>query len=143
MAFVPTTRAEVRAWLQQFHGVNDGLDPTKLPAIYAKDAKVQFGNKPLLEGLDALGDFMGTQWAGLDSMLHEVGDYNMIGNTIYQPCHITWVVKNDPEKEKVKVPAFAAIHLVVEGEEKGLIQSAEYYMDGSPLTAAFQRASSQ
>ncbi|KAI8623395.1 hypothetical protein F5Y19DRAFT_481760 [Xylariaceae sp. FL1651] len=34
MAFVPTTRAE-------FHGVNDALDPTMLPMIYTKDAKLK------------------------------------------------------------------------------------------------------
>lgn len=66
---------------------------------------------------------------------------DLVDNKIYQPCHITWRVKNDPEKESIVVPAFAVVHLVTAGEEKGLVGSAEYYMDGSPLAAALQRSS--
>lgn len=60
--------------------------------------------------------------------------------TIYQSCRISWVVKNDPDKEVVVVPAMAVIHLVTSGDEKGLVQAAEYYMDPTGLIAAFSRA---
>jgi hypothetical protein len=59
---------------------------------------------------------------------------------IYQSCHISWRVKNDPQKEKVAIPGMAVIHLVTSGEEKGLIAAAEFYMDPAPLLAALARA---
>lgn len=65
----------------------------------------------------------------------------MVENRIYQPCHITWQVKNDPEKETIKVPAAAILHVELSGERKGLISRAAFYMDGSPLMAALQRSS--
>ncbi|KAI1449126.1 hypothetical protein F5Y02DRAFT_414387 [Annulohypoxylon stygium] len=141
MAFFPTTRSEVQAWLKRFHSVNDSLDVSRIGEIYAKDAQLQFGNLPLIEGLDGLRDFFGRSWKTMESMLHEIDNFDIIENRIYQSCHITWQVKNDPEKEKVKVPAFAVIHLVESGEDKGLIKHAEYYMDGSPLVAVYQRLS--
>ncbi|KAI1101022.1 hypothetical protein F4804DRAFT_317269 [Jackrogersella minutella] len=141
MAFVPTTRPEVKAWLQRFHAANDSLDTSRLANIYTKDAKVQFGNMPLVEGLDALRNFFGASWAKLETMHHEAESFDMVDNKIYQPCHITWRVKNDPEKEKVVVPACAVIHLVTSGEDKGLICHAAYYMDGASLAAALQRSS--
>ncbi|KAI0886244.1 uncharacterized protein GGS22DRAFT_187482 [Annulohypoxylon maeteangense] len=141
MAFFPTTQSEVQAWLQRFHSVNDSLDTSKIADIYAKDAKVQFGNMPVIEGLDGLRNFFGRSWVTLESMHHEIESFDMIENRIYQSCHITWQVKNDPEKEKVVVPAMAVIHLVKSGEEKGLINRAAYYMDGSPLKAVYQRLS--
>ncbi|KAI0385018.1 hypothetical protein F5Y04DRAFT_203674 [Hypomontagnella monticulosa] len=141
MAFVPTTRPEVRAWLERFHSVNDSLDSSRLGEIYTGDAKVQFGNMPLIEGLDRLRDNFSGNWARLEMMHHEIESFDMIENRIYQPCHITWKVKNDPEKETIKVPAVAVLHLELSGEEKGLIRRAAYYMDGSPLVAALQRSS--
>lgn len=59
---------------------------------------------------------------------------------IYQSCRIRFQAKNDPEKERVDVPAMAVLHLVTSGEETGLIRQAEYYLDASPLVTAFSRA---
>ncbi|KAI2620517.1 hypothetical protein GGR54DRAFT_601389 [Hypoxylon sp. NC1633] len=141
MAFVPTTKLEVQAWLQRFHAASDSLDVSKLSTIYANDAKVQFGNLPLIEGLDALRDFFCVTWARLEMMHHEIDSFDMVDNRIYQPCHITWKVKNDPEKEEIVVPAVAIIDIVTSGEEKGLISYGAFYMDGTPLMAALQRSS--
>lgn len=58
---------------------------------------------------------------------------------IYQSCHITWKVKNDPERETIEVPAMAVLHLVTSGAEKGLIREAQYYLDPAPLVSAFSR----
>ncbi|KAL7621557.1 hypothetical protein AAE478_008882 [Parahypoxylon ruwenzoriense] len=140
MAFVPTTKQEVQEWLLRFHAANDSLDVNRLATIYTKDASVRFGNMPLLVGLDALRNFFLATWPKLETMHHEIESFDMLENRIYQPCHITWTVKNDPEKETIVVPAFAAIHLVTSGEEKGLVKSAAYYMDGSPLMTALQRS---
>ncbi|KAI5860720.1 hypothetical protein GGS23DRAFT_222630 [Durotheca rogersii] len=141
MAFVPTTRSEVEAWLLRFHASNDSLDVNKLPNIYAKNAEVQFGNMPILVGHDALRNFFSAIWPKLETMHHAIESYDMIEDRIYSPCRITWAIKDDPEKEIVSVPAFAAIHLVTSGEEKGLIRRAAFYMDGAPLAAALQRSS--
>ncbi|KAI1760936.1 ribosomal protein S5 domain 2-type protein [Hypoxylon sp. FL1150] len=141
MAFVPTTQSEVQAWLQRFHAANDSLDPSRLGSTYAKDAKVQFGNMPVIEGLDGMRNFFSATWARLETMHHEPEGFDLVDNKIYQPCHITWQVKNDPEKEQIVVPAFAFISLVTSGEERGLISRAAFYMDGAPLMAALQRAS--
>ncbi|OTB04678.1 hypothetical protein M426DRAFT_150312 [Hypoxylon sp. CI-4A] len=142
MASLPLTRTEAQTWLQKFHSINDSLDLSKLGDIYTKDAKVQFGNMPLVEGLDALHDFFSAVWAKLETMHHEIESFDIISNKIYQPCHITWHVKNDPEQEKIVIPAFAYIRLVTSGEEKGLASHAAYYMDGAPLRAALERSSS-
>ncbi|KAI6082666.1 hypothetical protein F4821DRAFT_263703 [Hypoxylon rubiginosum] len=141
MAFVPTTQSEVQAWLERFHAANDSLDPSRLASIYTKDAKVQFGNMPVIEGLDAMRSFFSATWAKLEMMHHEPESFDLVDNKIYQPCHITWQVKNDPEKEKIIVPAFALIYLVTSGDDKGLISRAAFYMDGAPLMAALQRSS--
>ncbi|KAI2778094.1 hypothetical protein F4815DRAFT_478726 [Daldinia loculata] len=140
MAFVPTTQSEIREWLLRFHESNDSLDVSRLSDIYTEDAKVQFGNMPLLDGLDGLRKFFEGTWARLEMMHHEIDSFDMIDNKIYQPCHITWKVKNDPEKETIVVPAFAFIYLETSGENRGRVKQAAYYMDGAPLTAALQRS---
>ncbi|KAI1778981.1 hypothetical protein F4818DRAFT_437782 [Hypoxylon cercidicola] len=141
MAFVPKTRSEAQAWLQRFHAVNDSLEVSGLASIYARDANMQFGNMPLVEGLDAIRNFLGATWARLEMMHHETESFDLVENKIYQPCHITWRVKNDPEKEKITVPAFAFIYLVTSGVDAGLVSRASFYMDGAPLVAAIQRSS--
>ncbi|KAI1472550.1 uncharacterized protein F4812DRAFT_409368 [Daldinia caldariorum] len=140
MAFVPTTNSEIREWLLRFHASNDSLDVSRLEDIYTKDAKVQFGNMPLFEGLDELRSFFKGTWARLEMMHHKIESFDMVDNKIYQPCHITWKVKNDPEKETIVVPAFAFVHLETSGENRGLVKQAAYYMDGAPLMAALQRS---
>ncbi|KAI5921154.1 hypothetical protein F4810DRAFT_376977 [Camillea tinctor] len=142
MAFVPKDRSEVEPWLTRFYNVSDNLDVAGLSTIYTEDAKVQFGNMPLMDGLDALRSFFVPTWGKLEMMHHGIGDYELVGDKIYHPCSITWKVKADPEKETIVVPAFAVFHLVTEGESKGLTSSAEFYMDSSPLMAAIQRSSS-
>ncbi|KAI0850755.1 hypothetical protein F5Y00DRAFT_231977 [Daldinia vernicosa] len=141
MAFVPTTQSEIREWLLRFHESNDSLDVSRLSDIYTEDAKVQFGNMPLFDGLDGLRKFLGGTWAGLEMMHHEIESFDMVDNKIYQPCHITWKVKNDPEKETIVVPAFAFVCLETSGENRGRVKQAAYYMDGAPLMAALQRSS--
>ncbi|KAI2463302.1 hypothetical protein F4781DRAFT_417039 [Annulohypoxylon bovei var. microspora] len=140
MAFFPTTQSETQAWLQRFHAANDSLDTSRLADIYSKNTKVQFGNMPLMEGLDELRNFLSGSWANLEMMHHDIENFDMVENRIYQSCHVTWQVKNDPEKEKVVVPAMAVIHLVKSGHEKGLIDRAAFYLDGAPLMAAYQRS---
>ncbi|KAI1343366.1 hypothetical protein F5Y15DRAFT_232068 [Xylariaceae sp. FL0016] len=142
MAFVPTTRPEIRAWLQRFHDVSDSLDADQLETIYVKDARVQFSNHRVMIGVDSLRGFFLAIWPSLDTMKHTPDGFDMVNDTIYQPCHIAWQVKGDPEKERIVIPAFAVFHLVMNGEDQGLIKSAEFYMDTSPLMAAIQRASS-
>ncbi|KAI1638057.1 hypothetical protein F4809DRAFT_279420 [Biscogniauxia mediterranea] len=141
MAFVPKNRAEVEPWLSRFYDVSDKLDATRISTVYTEDAKVQFSNMPLMEGLDALRSFFVSTWDKLEMMHHGIGDFDLVGDKIYHPCNITWKVKGDPEKETIVVPAFAVFHLVTEGENKGLVSSAEFYMDCSPLMAAIQRSS--
>lgn len=58
-----------------------------------------------------------------------------VGNKIYQSCFITYVVKNDPEERKMKIPAFGKIFLVEEGEEKGKIARFEVFLDPSEIFA--------
>ncbi|KAI1658693.1 hypothetical protein F4813DRAFT_355993 [Daldinia decipiens] len=141
MAFVPTTQSEIREWLLRFHESNDSLDVSRLSDIYTEDAKVQFGNMPLFNGLDGLRKFLKGTWAGLEMMHHEIDSFDMIDNKIYQPCHITWKVKNDPVRETIVVPAFAFICLETSGENRGRVKQAAYYMDNAPLMAALQRSS--
>ncbi|KAI1501621.1 hypothetical protein F5X99DRAFT_193803 [Biscogniauxia marginata] len=142
MTFVPKTRSEVQLWLSRFYDVCDSLDADRLPTIYTQYAKVQFGNLPVMDGLDALRNFFVPTWNKLEMMHHETGNFDLVDDKIYQPCYITWKVKNDPEKETVIIPGFAVFHLVMEGDDKDLISSAEFYMDSSPLMTAIQRSSS-
>ncbi|KAI0113896.1 hypothetical protein F4776DRAFT_667059 [Hypoxylon sp. NC0597] len=137
----PIDRHHKSSYTVKFQAANDSLDTSRLADIYAKDATVQFGNMPLIHGLDELRNFFSGTWTKLEMMHHEIESFDMVDNKIYQSCHITWQVKNDPENEKVTVPAFAFLHLVTSGEEKGLVDRAAYYMDGAPLIAAFQRSS--
>ncbi|KAI8962652.1 hypothetical protein F5Y11DRAFT_322303 [Daldinia sp. FL1419] len=141
MAFVPTTSTEIRKWLLRFHATNDSLDASRLGEIYTQDAKIQFGNMPIFNGLDELRNFFKGVWVKLEMMHHEIESFDMVGDKIYQPCHITWKVKNDPEKETITVPACAIVCLETSGENKGLVKKAEYYMDSAPLMAALQRSS--
>ncbi|KAI1137445.1 hypothetical protein F5Y05DRAFT_387238 [Hypoxylon sp. FL0543] len=140
MAFVPTTQSEVRAWLERSFAAHDSLDASKLADIYAKDAIVQFGNMPLMNGTDELLKFYSGIWDQLEMMHHELESFDMVENRIYQSCHITWQVKNDPQNEKITVPGFGFYHLVTSGEEKGKVSRASYYMDGAPLMAALERS---
>lgn len=141
MAFLPTTRPQVELWLQRFHEAADSLDVDMLPAVYTRDAKVQFGNMPVMEGIDGFRPFFEAIWPRLARMKHNTDTFDMVGNDkIYMACHITWEVKYDPEEEKINVPAFGVFHLVGEGSEKGLVRAAEFYMDSSPLTEALKRA---
>ena len=59
----------------QFHASNDSLDVSRLEDIYTKDAKVQFGNMPLFDGLDGLRNFFEGIWARLEMMHHEIESF--------------------------------------------------------------------
>lgn len=59
----------------QFHEANDSLDVTKLPSIYAKDARIQFGNSPAILGLDAAKTHFESHWSGLEMMHHEIHEF--------------------------------------------------------------------
>ncbi|ORY67626.1 uncharacterized protein BCR38DRAFT_427742 [Pseudomassariella vexata] len=129
----------VRVW---FHDVGDSLDISRLSSLYAEDVEFQFGNLPVGRGLEAAKGLFEPQWAKFETMHHEIKDFDLVGgDKIYQACEISWTVKDDPEKETVKIPAMAVFHLVTSGEERGLIKVFRAYLNTSPLEAAVARAS--
>ncbi|EFX03228.1 hypothetical protein CMQ_3157 [Grosmannia clavigera kw1407] len=145
MAFVPTNKEELERWLHRFHSVNDALDTTRLHEVYAKDITLQYGNRPPVHGLNNLIAFFEPTYKMLDSMHHKIAYFDLVGDgsRFYQPCHITYRVKNDPEKEAIKIPAIGVWHLETAGEDVGKAKQFEVYLDPSPVTAAVARATGQ
>lgn len=64
-----------------------------------------------------------------------------IGNKIYLSCFITYVAKNDPEEKKIKIPAFGKFFMIEEGENKGMIERFEVFLDPSELFAKIMELS--
>lgn len=67
----------------------------------------------------------------------------MAENRILQSCTVRYVLKgDDPEKDKVEIPAFSVTHMTREdGKLKG--KAAEIYVDSSPVFARLQAKAEQ
>ena len=58
----------------------------------------------------------------------------MAGDKIYLITRIEYVVKNDPTKEVIDLPAVAVFYLKPAGDaEENMISKFEAYIDGSPI----------
>ncbi|KXJ94089.1 ribosomal protein S5 domain 2-type protein [Microdochium bolleyi] len=138
-AFVPASRDELYSWLTRFNEVVDSLDSTRLGSIFAKQVRVQFAEVPILEGLDAAQAYFRTLWSSLESMEHEIDAYDMAGDRIYMPCHITWRLQGDDEHEEITVRALSILRISTEGPESGLVYDARFYLDAAPLMSGLNR----
>lgn len=64
---------------------------------------------------------------------------DLVGNKIYESCLLTYIVANDPEEKKIKIPAFGKIFLVEEGQdEAGKMERFEVYLDPSEVFKRIQ-----
>jgi hypothetical protein len=61
---------------------------------------------------------------------------DVINNRIYLRCFITYVVKNDPENKKIRIPVVGVFLLVPESRNgEAVIESFEAYLDASGVFA--------
>lgn len=64
---------------------------------------------------------------------------DMTENRIYQPCHITWRLHGDDEREEITVRALSILRITTDGPETGLVYDARFYLDAAPLMSALSR----
>lgn len=64
---------------------------------------------------------------------------DMTENRIYQPCHITWRLHGDDEREEITVRALSIFRITTDGPETGLVYDARFYLDAAPLMSALSR----
>jgi hypothetical protein len=58
----------------------------------------------------------------------------VVGNTLYQPVRVTYIICNDPEQMEITIPAFAMLERVPESEEEaGKVRRANIYLDPAPV----------
>lgn len=55
------------------------------------------------------------------------------------PCHITWRLQGDDEREEVTVRALSILRISTDGPESGLVYDARFYLDAAPLMSALNR----
>ncbi|KAG0648334.1 Phosphoserine aminotransferase [Hyphodiscus hymeniophilus] len=161
MALQTKSRDEVNAWLHAFHHAADSLTTTTLPKFYTEDATLNFANNEPLVGLSNIiyvstllysfihsdlkhiftrvhKQFFNVAFPQLESMKHDVIDFDVVKDKIYMSCTITYVVKNDPKQEKFRIPAFGVFHLVPVSEQLGqkgeaLLRRFDVYLDAQSV----------
>ncbi|KAH6689626.1 hypothetical protein F5X68DRAFT_254047 [Plectosphaerella plurivora] len=137
MASVPTTREEARAWLAKLHGIHDSLEAQQIDSMYAQDATLQFGNAPLVKGLDAIKAHFGGSYVVTASMEHQLKEYEIVGNRIWHTVEITIRVKGDATNEDIMFRAAAFSTILTEGPDAGKMDRYEIYADHSDLAKKF------
>ncbi|KAM3073398.1 hypothetical protein ACMFMG_004702 [Clarireedia jacksonii] len=126
-------------WLNQLHKSSDSLTTNDLSKFYSKDAVLRYGNDEEVKGVENITKFFHAVFPLLKLMKHELVEMDCVGNKIYESCFITYIVANDPEEKKIKIPAFGKIFLVEEGdEEAGKIERFEVFLDASEVFRRIQ-----
>ncbi|KAK1996519.1 hypothetical protein LX36DRAFT_111099 [Colletotrichum falcatum] len=136
MASIPDTPAEVLAWLQRFHDINDSLQVTDFDKVYAETAQLTFANHPAAKGLDAIRQALLPSFTRLAYMKHvtrRATAPDKVGDTIWFAVDITYRVKNDPENEEITIPAAALATLCTDGKDAGKIQRFDVFVDNAPV----------
>ena len=63
----------------------------------------------------------------------------MVNSRIYLRCFITYVVKDDPENKKIRIPASGCFHLVPEARKgEVVIRKFDVYLDASEVFARIE-----
>ena len=118
-------------WLSDFHAHGDALSPEAwVTKFYTTDCEMRFPGQPLLKGHSAIIGFFKNQFTRLESMTHIIKHVDVTLSRTYQEATILYVVKGDPEKQKVEVKGLAVFGKAI-GEDK--IKFFTVYLDPSPL----------
>ncbi|KAJ9149435.1 hypothetical protein NKR23_g4254 [Pleurostoma richardsiae] len=133
MPSLPTTRDEAEGWVRNFHRVCDTLEASLLDTVFARDATLQFGNYPVINGVEGIKALLGRQFALLEEMHHKFRYGDVVGDRVYHACTISYLIKGDTKENEIEIPAAAIHHVVTEGEEKGLIKRFEVFIDNAPV----------
>ncbi|PQE08937.1 Cystinosin protein [Rutstroemia sp. NJR-2017a WRK4] len=127
------------AWVNQLHSSADSLTTKDLSKFYSTNAVLRYGNIEEAKGVEEITKFFEAVFPLLKLMKHELVEMDRIGNKVYESCFITYIVANDPEEKKIKIPAFGKIFLVEEGkEEAGKMERFEVFLDPSEVFARIQ-----
>lgn len=99
------------------------------------DITLQFGNNPLLTGIDAVRGMFEQIFPNLDLMEHYIEYFDFVPpDKVYQAARIRYRVKGDDTSGKgdVEIPGFAVFWVREEGDKLKSYRM-ETYLDPSPL----------
>ncbi|CAE6383660.1 unnamed protein product [Rhizoctonia solani] len=126
-----------QTWLKHFNQDGDSLNWSRWEKWWAKDAFLQFGNAPRIDGKEAIIKYLEPQINILELMHHEITRlcFDKSLGLIYQTVTITYKVKGDPQGRTIQVPGLGVLHKRV-GED--LLMGFEVYIDKSPIEAVIK-----
>ncbi|CAE6450146.1 unnamed protein product [Rhizoctonia solani] len=129
-------------WLEGFAHGSESLDWTKWEGFWAKDAFLQFGNLPRIQGKEAIASSHGLMFGAFEYLSHDWTrfSFDVPLGLIYQTCTVTYRVKGDPEKRDLRFPGLSVVHKKIgETQATGL----EIYVDSSPVMSVVQEVLSR
>ncbi|OOF94626.1 hypothetical protein ASPCADRAFT_208288 [Aspergillus carbonarius ITEM 5010] len=123
--------AAAKLWLQNFHFLNDQLNPEmSVPQCFTHDCEFRFPGHPLLKGQEAIINFFKQQSTVLESMKHIIEHIDVLPDRIYQEASIEYVLKPDPEKNVVHINGIA---IFGKRADEDKMRFFTVYLDPSPL----------
>ncbi|KAF8849172.1 hypothetical protein BDZ45DRAFT_680682 [Acephala macrosclerotiorum] len=157
MSLENVPREEIVTWLHKWHAGADSLTTNAHHMFFTKDATLTYANNPTITGLDNIIGFFDAVLPLLQSMSHQTRSFTISNNTLFLRDFITYVVKGDPEKKDISIPALGVFEMVEgavermgkvdlsEGKEgKGnwedaaVVKGLEIYLDASEVFGRIQ-----
>ncbi|EIM89927.1 NTF2-like protein [Stereum hirsutum FP-91666 SS1] len=118
-----------KQWVRDFHTAGDSLDVNTWAKWLTDDATIVMGNNPPVQGRDNFTKAYSHQAGLLSSMYHELISVDVIENRVYDRAILTYEIKGDDSKEKIKIPSMVVLHRT----EDKKISKLEVFSDPSPL----------
>ncbi|EIM84786.1 uncharacterized protein STEHIDRAFT_122749 [Stereum hirsutum FP-91666 SS1] len=110
-------QSSTKEWLMKFFSAIDSLDINRwVDNFYTKDAVLEFGNNPAIQGAENIRKWFGDQLPLVASMKHDTGEFHEANGSIYVAATITYVVKGDPINKPIPLRAFAICHRIAVDE---------------------------
>ncbi|KAK4506745.1 hypothetical protein PRZ48_000478 [Zasmidium cellare] len=122
-------RKEVAEWLQSWYDVADKCVPPNSVKFFADDCVVRFNNAPAVHGAPAAQKEFESVAPIIGWMKHEILDFDIVDNKIYNECNVTYVLKGDPEEKQITMHRFN----FYERNAEGKITKWTAYFDSSPM----------
>ncbi|CZR59021.1 uncharacterized protein PAC_08913 [Phialocephala subalpina] len=153
MSLENVSREEIVAWLHKWHAGADTLTTDAHHMFFTKDATLTYANNHPVVGLNNIIEFFNAVFPLLSSMSHQTRSLAVSKNTLFLRDYIIYIVKGDPEKKEIKVPALGVFEMVEnagerigrvdlsgkgEGGEAAVVKGLEIYLDASEVFGRIQ-----
>lgn len=128
-----------RDWVRDYYNAFDSFRIDYwLSTFHQKDIVLNLCNNPTMVGFDAMRTHFQNQQLLLTSMKHDLKDIDILPDRIYVRNIATFVVKNDPKQEEIKINA---VCLFWKNYNEDKVSAIEVYFDPKELIERIQMSS--